>query len=450
MQDLLNIEYVQAIALEDCGDHYRIHACGTVTPTSCPLCQSALYKHGMQSQVYMDTPMHGKRVLITLDRRRFRCKVCNKTLFDPLPAFDAKRLATNRLIQYVEQHCLKKTFADLAREIGVDEKTVRHIFDDYVEKLKKTVQYETPEVLGIDELKIVGQYRAMLTNIEKCSLFDMLQNRNKADLIAYFKKMPDKNNVQALTMDMWSVYRQVAHDQFPRRMIIADRFHVVRMATVAMESVRKAIRKQLTTKERLQLKDDRFVLLSRQGNLSDFGLKKLSKWDEVYPLLIKAYETKERFHNIYSHSNKTDAMKAANEWKLTIDPDLEIYFRSTVNALESWWEEIFNFYDRPVSNAYTESINNLAKSMNRMGRGYSFDVIRARLLYDTESRADTRTTIRKKARKSPDAPPAVKYFALTGGESEAFDHDLLEQERSVEYGPYIPTLVMKLQRGDFL
>lgn len=395
----------------------------------------------------MDTPLHGKRVLITLYRRRFRCKVCNKTLFDPLPAFDAKRLAKNRLIQYVEQYCLKKKFADLSREIGVDEKTIRNIFDDYVESLKKTVHYET---LGIDELKIVGQYRVMLTNIEKCSLFDMLQNRNKADLIAYFKKMPDKSNVQVLTMDMWSIYRQVAHDQFPGRMIIADHFHVVRMASVAMESVRKAIRKQLSTKERLQLKDDCFILLSRQGNLSDFGLKKLSKWDEIYPMLVKTYETKERFHNIYSHSNKIDAMKAAKEWQSTIDSELEVYFRSTVNALDSWWAEIFNFYDRPVSNAYTESINNIAKSMNRMGRGHSFDVIKVRLLYDTESRADTRTTIRKKVRKAPDELTAMKYFSLAGGESGTLNHELVEQDQTLEYGPYIPTLVMKLQRGDLL
>src|SRR5690606_30136778 len=144
-----------------------------------------------------------------------------------LHAMDAKRLATTRLVQYVEKHCLKKTFADISREVGVDDKTIRHIFDDHAARLQQTVHFETPEILGIDELKIIGQYRAMITNVEKLTLFDMLPTRNKADLIAYFRKMPDKDKVKVLTMDLWNVYRQVAQEQFPGRMIVADRFHVV-------------------------------------------------------------------------------------------------------------------------------------------------------------------------------------------------------------------------------
>lgn len=129
--------------------------------------------------------------------------------------------------------------------------------------------FETPNTLGIDELKIIGEYRAMIASVQKNSLYDMLRTRKKADLVPYFKKLPDKHLVQALTMDMWSVYRDVAKDQFPGRMIIADRFHVVRMANEAVERVRKSICKDLDRKERLQLKDDRFILLSRRFKLSE-------------------------------------------------------------------------------------------------------------------------------------------------------------------------------------
>jgi hypothetical protein len=34
-----------------------------------------------------------------------------------------------------------------------------------------------------------------------------------------------------------------------------------------------------------------------------------------------------------------------------------------------------------MTNAFTESSNNLTRTANPMGRGYSFDVIRARMLY---------------------------------------------------------------------
>jgi hypothetical protein len=40
--------------------------------------------------------------------------------------------------------------------------------------------------------------------------------------------------------------------------------------------------------------------------------------------------------------------------------------------------------DIPITNAFTESINRLAKDKNRDGRGYSFEVMRARMLYTTK------------------------------------------------------------------
>lgn len=445
MHDILHLSHIQALAVQDNGDHYLIQAVGTVVPTACPACASDLYRHGSQPQAYMDTPIHGKRAVIVINRKRFRCKSCGKTLFELLPEMDDKRLATSRLVRHVETHCLRKTFADISREVGVDDKTVRHIFDDYVARLKESVVFEAPEVLGIDELKIIGQYRAMITNVEKLALYDMLPTRNKADLIAYFKVMPGKELVKVLTMDLWSVYRQVAIDQFPGRMIVADRFHVVRMANEAIERVRKAIRKELPTKERLHLKDDRFVLLSRRENLGEKALDKLERWSEIHPALGAAYAAKEAFHDIYRHPSKADAMRAAEEWETSIDKQVDWAFREVRGALRSWWNEIFNYYDRPISNGYTESINNIAKNMNRMGRGYSFDVIRARLLFDDEARADTRTTIRTKKRKEP----TMVGVALYTGRAARLDQSVADDTRVIEYGPYLPTLARKLEAGDF-
>ena len=452
MPDFLHLPNLRTLTAQDMGDHYHVEAEGGVAPTACPACHSPLYRHGSQRQTYLDTPMHGKRVVIEIDRKRYRCKVCGKTLFEPLPAMDSKRLATTRMVQHIERHCLRKTFAELSREVGVDDKTIRHIFDDYVARLKETVVFETPEVLGIDELKIIGQYRAMITNVEKLALFDMLPTRNKADLIAYFKTMPGKDKVRILTMDLWNVYRQVAQDQFPGRMVVADRFHVVRMANDSIEKVRKAIRKGLETRDRLKLKDDRFVLLAREKNLSDKERAKLEKWTEMYPVLGAAYRAKEAFHDIYTHRSKDDAQKAAQEWLASMDKDVAWAFRENMGALRSWWDEIFNHYDYPTSNAYTESINNIAKGMNRMGRGYSFDVIRARLLFDDDARKDTRTTIRKKTRKKVERPSigfALGGMSMSRMSTYSLAYEDIYEDVTVEYGPYLPTLARKLEAGDF-
>lgn len=230
------------------------------------------------------------------------------------------------------------------------------------------------------------------------------------------------------------------------------RFHVVRMANDSIEKVRKAIRKGLETKDRLKLKDDRFVLLAREGAYSDKERAKLEKWTEMYPVLGAAYKAKEAFHDIYTRRSKDDAQKAAQEWLASMDKDVAWAFRENMGALQSWWTEIFNHYDFPTSNAYTESINNIAKGMNRMGRGYSFDVIRAPLLFNDDARKDTRTTIRKKTRKAVEPTSmglVIGGVSLSRMATYSRTYEDVYDDVAVEYGPYLPTLAKKLEAGDF-
>lgn len=109
---------------------------------------------------------------------------------------DGKRLATRRLVEYLQQQMFRETFAALARRVALDEKTIRNVFADHVAKLEATICFRTPRVLGIEELKIVGNYRAVLTNIEHHCLFDLRPSRAKSELLAYFKTLSDKMNVR--------------------------------------------------------------------------------------------------------------------------------------------------------------------------------------------------------------------------------------------------------------
>jgi len=449
MTDILHLPHLRALSVKDCGDHYQIEATGDLEPTACPVCASSLYRHGSQQQTYIDTPIHGKRVMLEIDRKRYRCKSCGKTLFAPLPDIDAKRTMTERLVRLIEQRCLKETFAALSRDIGIDDKTIRHVFDDYVGRKAQEVHFQTPRILGIDELKIVGEYRCMLTNIEKQSVFDLLPTRRKADLITYFKTMPDKDKVEIVVMDMWNVYKQVAHTEFPGRPIVVDKFHVVRMANEALERVRKDIRKGLDTRTRIKLKDERFVMLKRSHNLSEEEKGKLAEWGKQFPSLLAAYKAKEQFFGIYDHVCKADAEIAAKEWERQLPEEIAWAFKDTKTALNNWWTEIFNIYEYPVTNAYTESVNRLAKDINRMGRGYSLEVVRARLLYDDKAREKTRQTLRRKVKKEIPTTGLVGYAGMGRMCFEPKSYKTIIEERTVEYGPHIPTLCDLLESGYF-
>lgn len=448
MADILQLQHLRAVEVDDQGDHYRIAAEGTLTPFMCEHCgANGFHGHGHIRQSYIDTPIHGKRVLLEIDRKRYRCKICGKTMFQPMPDIDDKRLATRRLVKFIEDRCTKLTFAELSRQVGVDDKTIRHIFDDYASRMALTVKFETPVVLGIDEIKVVGQYRCVITNIQELSLFDILPSRKKAELIPYFKRLPDKKNVRAIVMDLWSVYRQVADECFPGVPVVADKFHVVRMANEAIEKSRKAVRKQLNTRQRLKLKDDRFLLLAKADNLSEPNREKLAEWKETFPELGACHEAKERFFSIFDATSRADAAERLDSWKEELDPLAMQHFLFVLTAVDNWRNEILNMFDVPVSNGYTESLNNLIKGMNRMGRGYSFEVLRARMLYDEIARQPTRKVIRRKVQSSGTSAGMSDMMGRGIFKGEAGGFQTIEQ--AIEYGPHIPQLVELLERGHF-
>ena len=442
MTDFLQLPSLRTLSVADEGDAYTVDAESTQTLQQCPGCQGMrLYRHGAQPQTYRDAPSHGKPVRIGILRKRYRCQDCEQTAFDPIPDLDGKRRATTRLVAFVRARSYAQTFTAVAREAALDEKTVRQIFADHVAQLAQQVRFETPRVLGIDELKIIGAYRAMITNIEHKSIFDLRPSRSKADLLTYFKNLPDRDTIQWVTMDMYDVYRQVVHATLPQARIVVDRFHIQRMANEVLEKLRKNLRKTLTERERLKLKDERFLLLKRQHDLDPLPMRQLDAWFDRFPQLNRAHALKEGFLSIWDARNRADAEARFKTWLGHLDPELQENFKELTTAMRNWYEEVFSYFDNRITNAYTESANSLTRLMHRMGRGYSFEVLRARMLYDARARQATRRILETAARREDTA--GMAYF------TRATTRTRIAERRIIEYGPSIEVLVRLLEAGAF-
>ena len=444
MTDFLQLPSLKTLSVNGDDDHYLIEAAGRSDWLTCQQCKTGrLHGHGSQGQSFQDTPSHGKPVRILIHRRRYRCTACGKTQFEPIADLDGKRQATGRLVNYVRAHCFRETFAAVARQVSLDEKTIRHIFDDFVEELETRIRFRTPRVLGIDEIKIIGSYRAMITNIERRTVFDVLPSRAKADLLPYFRQLRDKDSVEWVAMDMYHVYRQVVSATLPQARIVVDRFHIQRMANDAVEKLRKRLRRDLSARQRLKLKDERFLLLKRQHDLDAAAMSRMLAWFQQFPLLGEAHALKEGFLSIWDQKDRPGAEAACERWVGNITPELAPVFKDLTTAVRNWHDEIFAFFEQPITNAYTESVNRLAKDMNRMGRGYSFEVIRARMLYDAKARKDGAVV---ETVLVDDDPKAADFTYSRAGSLPVQRNKV---RTVVEYGPHIPTLCKLLEEGHF-
>lgn len=380
--NILGIEGVNVVGTSQDDDNIQIKAETQEGKNSCPHCFSAnVVKFGMKPEIIMDTPVHGKRCGIHLQRRRMRCNACNKTFMESIIWKDKKRQMTNRLIAYIERECLKRPFTALADEIGVDESTIRQVFADYAARVEKQHQFEMPEWMGIDEIHIIKKPRCVITNVGERTVVELLENRNKTMLMKYLTKRQDRSNVKYVAMDMWRPYRDTVASLMPKAKVIVDKFHVQRMANDALEKIRKSNRSNLDLKARRALMQDRYVLLKRRGDLTAKDSLKLSGWLENFPLLDSGYNAKEAFFGIWDCTSRSQAEDAYKLWLSGLSGEIENEFEPLTKAVGNWHEEIFNFFDYPITNAYTESLNNLIRSVNRIGRGYSFDVLRTKILH---------------------------------------------------------------------
>ena len=388
--------------VEENAHDYHITAEVSNPPGACIGCGSErLIGHGRNEQVIRDMPTHGKRVAIYVDTRRWRCADCGKTFMEALLAVNAKREMTERLCQWIGQQSLKRTFASIADDTGLDEKTIRNIFRDYVNELEAQFRFETPKWMGIDEIHLI-QPRCVISNIQNNTIVNMLPNRDKKTVTNYLYNLQGKKEVQYVAMDMWTPYRDAVTAVLPDARIVIDKFHVVRMANDAVEKVRKSLREQLTPKQRRGLMHDRFVLLKRERDLNDKERLLLDGWTKNYPELGAAYSLKEGFYGIYEGSGSLQAAIAAYEaWNKAVAPEVRDAYSDLIRAWTNWQPWILGYFDHPVTNAYTESLNSLIRVMNRPGRGYSFEALRAKILFTESAHKKTLAKPKFERRREP-------------------------------------------------
>ena len=371
------------------GNQYLFTARCTTAPPPC--CLLPPVKNGGKRVKYLDTSMHGKQVVIFVVRQRFLCRTCGQTSYQPVPHMDETHMMTERLVGYIINGAMERPFTALAKEIGMDEATVRRVFRRWATDQLQRLKIGTPRHMGIDEFHMLSNFRGIITDVENKTVVEILTNRKKATVSKYLAAMHHKQRVEAVTIDMHHPYREAVQDQLPKAVIVVDKFHIVRMAYGALEVVRQEHRRGMSKTERLRLKDDRWLLRRNTENLSVDQLMILEQWLADYPLLNDAYRTKERFKMVWKAPTREEAEARYDEWRKTIPKTVEPAFHNLRGAMLNWQHEIFNYWDCRITNAYTEAANGVAKIINLMGRGYSFEVLRAKILLNERNQKKPET-----------------------------------------------------------
>ena len=386
IKDLLNLKGVMVKSIKNLKDVMEIYVEMPVKSHICPHCGSETSKiHDYKTQTIKDVPIYFKPTNLIYNKRRYKCKCCNKNFYENNPIIHKYHRRTNRLTEFIVNELRNLvSCTDVAKKANVSANSVCRLLDPFA-----ITNTKLPRVLCIDEFKGNAgyyKYQVALIDGETHEVVDILECRRKHELCEYFKKfsLEQLNNVKYFVTDLWETYKDIAFTYFRKAKIIADHFHFARYACDAVNKIRIQVQKNLPKKERIYFKHSRKLLLSRACNLKSDEQK-----EELTYILINysenlrtAYREKEDLLDIL-HSKETSDIKISrfNNWvKRNLESDI-VELKEVAKTYHHWYTEIKNSLEVPYSNGATEGFNNKIKVLKRVSFGIrNFKHLKARIL----------------------------------------------------------------------
>jgi len=194
------------------------------------------------------------------------------------------------------------------------------------------------------------------------------------ELMDALEQIPGRENVQHVCLDMSDAYKSFAKSFFPNAKLVADKFHVLRLLTPALNRRRR----EYTGKRTPRL---RKLLLTSGRKLTWPDRLWLSRWLDQAPELKELYLYKEALPRLYRTKGYKKAKKALT--KLTDQmagsnlPEIKTLRRTLLR----WRHEILEYFRTKLTNARTEGFNGVAKFVKKRAYGYRrFENYRLKLL----------------------------------------------------------------------
>ena len=188
------------------------------------------------------------------------------------------------------------------------------------------------------------------------------------------------------------------HAVLPQAIVMVDKFHVRRMGNQAIDEFRRSFNRSRETGDVLRKKAA--------------GAKK-----DAY-----LFRKRERDLTVQEHFF------------------LDGWIKNIPELGEAWQPYILNYFGHRITNAFTESLNSVIRVMNRMGRSYSFEALRAKMLF---SRGAHKTALRKPAFKRQNRFED-RFEAMVG---YATMHRMAAEPETVNYGVDVGKLAALIESG---
>ena len=253
-------------------------------------------------------------------------------------------------------------------------------------------------VISLDEFRgnAGAKFQVVVNDLQYRKCCDIIDDRSAATLYDKIRNYPlaDRANVELVSIDLSPFFRKLVEECLPNAQIAADKFHAVRLANDALDSIRKEVQAGLDPSQRKWFKNSRRTLLKREQKLTSKEHTNLSRMFSFSEKLAHAHALKEEYCRLFDSTDRADFKERLRRFKEHVLAAGIAPFRRVLKTLEEWKEEIWNGIRTGYNNGFTEGCNNTIKVLKRVCYGFrNFENFRRRILYmlNNEARQSRRT-----------------------------------------------------------
>ena len=375
------------LLLESISYHEKIYINAVLKQKPlCPgcACDRVYIKHSFRRQIN-HFKMGNQVTVVRFTSHKYHCLGCGKYFNQQIQGLRPKRQSTESFrLDVFERHQGGVTQKYLSSTHKISHATVERWYKDYIqERVDSMKNRAVPLILGIDEHFFTKKkgYATTFVDLKNHKVFDVVLGRSELSLEDYLTKLPNKDRVKVVVMDLSSTYRSIVRKYFPKAKIVADRFHVVRLINLQFLKVWKQfdpVGRQNRGLLSLMRRHEDKLSIEQKRNLEKYFIK--------FPHLKIMWKFKHDLHNLIrlKHLNKQTVWSKIHEFLPMLDQlknsQLEA-LQTLGNTLYSWRDEIGRMWRFSKTNSITEGLHNKMEMISRRAFGFrNFQNYRLRVL----------------------------------------------------------------------
>ena len=330
---------------------------------------------------------YGKNVYLLINKRRFKCRGCDKIITEQITPLKPYQRTTNQFENNILSALSDAPFKNIQKQFNVSysflrHKLIKHINHDPLKiDWKKNFKGEENVVLGIDEHSSKkGVLSLTITNITKGELITILPKYSQECLEKFLRSIPSnyRKRISYVAIDFTNKYGKVIEKWLSNAKIVGDHFHLIGIANRVLWNEKKVL-EGIDKKNKIKYFK---LLLKAKEKLKKDERKKVKKILEgkQREKLKRAYELKEELRSAMKDKNKKRGIQKFlkitrkdiwNRELLNRNEHMKYskYYRTFIETLQRWKNEIINFIKTRITNAFTEGVHTKIKTIKRISYG---------------------------------------------------------------------------------